>query len=70
VSLIDRYGIKVGQVYAAADGAEHMVEVVDTSTFADCDDVVIKESIGGLTLSGTRRIDAFKLARVRYYLLD
>ncbi len=71
MSLIERYGIKVGQIYHRADGTEdHTLEVTDITTFADCDDVVVKETIEGLTMRDTRRIDAFKLARVRYFLCD
>lgn len=69
MSPIERYGIKVGQRYARADGADHILEVTDTTTFAHCDDVVVKETICGLTLRDVRRIDAFKLAMVRYSLL-
>lgn len=68
---IERYGIKVGQIYHRADGThEHTLEVVDITTHADCDDVLVKETIGGLTLAAPRRIDAFKLARVRYYFCE
>ena len=70
MSLIERFGIEVGQVYYAADGSDHTLEVVDTTTFADCDDVVCKETVGEATMLNTRRIDAFKLARVRYYLCE
>ena len=68
MSMIERYGIKVGQIYHAADGSGGTVEVIDTTTFADCDDVVVKYSVNSLTLLEPRRIDAFKLAAVRYTL--
>ncbi len=68
MSAIDRYSIKVGQVYHRADGTDEDAEVTDITTFADCDDVVIKLTVGNLPLSDPRRIDAWKLARCRYYL--
>lgn len=70
MSMIDRCGILVGQIFHAADGSNVTVQVVDTSTYRDVDDVVIRISYdGGNTwLADTRRIDAFKLSQVRYYL--
>lgn len=68
MSLIENYDIKVGQIYHSADGSDHSVEVTDITSFVDCDDVVVQDTIGGLTLLETRRIDAFKLAKVRYGL--
>jgi hypothetical protein len=61
-----RYGIKVGQRYAAADGkSKTILKVLDVHTFANCDDVIVHDSVQNLE----RRIDCFKLAMVRYYLI-
>ena len=61
-----RYGIKVNQRYAAADGkSKTILTVVDVDTFASCDDVIVRDSVQNLE----RRIDCFKLAMVRYYLI-
>jgi hypothetical protein len=38
--------------------------VRDVETYSDCDDVVVFDEIQGIE----RRIDAFKLAKVRYSL--
>jgi hypothetical protein len=59
-----RYGIRVGQTYTAADGSNSKLTVVDVTTYANCDDVVVYDSIN----KAERRIDAFKLAMVRYKL--
>lgn len=59
-----RYGIAVGQVYAPADGSQNRLTVRDVETYADCDDVVVFDEAQGIE----RRIDAFKLAKVRYRL--
>jgi hypothetical protein len=64
VSGIQRYNIQVGQIYDRADGTKAPVKVIDTTSFADVDDVVIADLDGQFQ----RRIDAFKLAVVRYYL--
>lgn len=61
-----RYGIEPGQVYARADGAPGRVIVRDVTTFAEVDDVVIYDE----AQDEERRIDAYKLAKVRYYLVD
>lgn len=60
------YDIEPGQVYARADGAPGRVIVRDVTTFAEVGDVVVYDEAQGVE----RRIDAFKLARVRYYLVD
>ena len=70
MSLIERYGIKVGQIYHAADGSDLTLKVTDTTSFADCDDVVVSETVGTVTMLNTRRIDAFKLFHVRFFLCD
>jgi hypothetical protein len=62
----ERYGIAVGQVYVAADGSKNRLTVRDVETYADCDDVVVFDEAQGIE----RRIDAFKLAKVRYSLLS
>jgi hypothetical protein len=65
VNNIERYGIAVAQVYERADGTDCPVRVVDVTTYAHCDDVVI-ECVNGA--EPPTRIEAFKLARVRYCL--
>jgi ribosomal protein S28E/S33 len=60
------YGIEVGQVYARADGTPGRLTVRDVLTFAEVDDVVVFDETQG----EERRIDAFKLAKVQYYLVD
>ncbi len=57
----EKYKIKEGQVWLAADGSNHSVTVVDTDTYKNCGDVVVQDN------SKTYRIDCFKLAMVRYY---
>jgi hypothetical protein len=64
VKAYQRYGIAVGQVYVPADGSKNRLTVRDVETFADCDDVVVFDEAQG----NERRIDAFKLAKVRYSL--
>ncbi len=61
-----RYGIEPGQVYARADGAPGHLLVRDVTSYADVDDVVVYDEFQ----QEERRIDAFKLAKVRYYLVD
>ena len=66
-----KYGIEVGQIYIAADGSKHGHLVTDTTTFAFCDDVVTKPfDKDGFTTGDNNRIDAFKLAKVRYALVE
>lgn len=60
------YGIEVGQVYAAADGAPGRLVVRDVTTYADVGDVVVHDERGG----EERVIGAYKLARVSHYLVD
>lgn len=57
-----KYGIKNGQIYQSSSGGH--VQVIDCETFASCDDAVIRDEAGE-----ERRIDAFKLAMVRYSLV-
>ena len=61
----EKYVIALGQHYAYADGSKGHVVVVDVKTYALCDDVVIYDPLR----DSTKRIDCFKLAMVRYYLL-
>lgn len=61
----EKYGIKVGQKYVQADGDKTILTVIDVETYSDCDDVVVFDSISKVE----RRIDCFKLAMVRYYLI-
>ena len=60
----EKYGISVGQTYTPADGSKHTLTVVDVEMYADCDDVVVNDGIKDY------RIDCFKLAMVRYCLVD
>lgn len=62
----ERYGIEVGQVYVPADGSHNRLIVRDVLTHADQDDVVVFDE----RLQEEQRIDAYKLARARYYLAD
>ena len=59
-----KYGIEVDQYYSAADGSKGLLRVLDVETYADCGDVVVEDR-GGFSY----RIDAFKLAMVRYNLV-
>lgn len=64
------YGVKEGQIYGAADGSSHAVVVTDASTYMECDDVVIQPYYKDGRQEEPRCIDTFKLAMVRYKLLD
>jgi hypothetical protein len=64
------YGIKTGQVYIAADGSRCGHVVVDTTTYAECGDIVTIPFKGNVFSKERQRIDAYKLAMVRYYLVD
>ena len=65
-----KYNIEVGQIYTAADGSKCGHLVTDITTFADCDDVVTNPfTPDGFKWEGNR-IDAFKLAMMRYVLVD
>lgn len=63
---VEKYGIKVGQIWKAADGSRNDVEVLDVDKYAYCDDVLVKSHING----SEYRIDTFKLAMCRYYLSE
>ena len=68
-SVEPSYGIAKGQIYLAADGSKAGHVVIDAITFADVDDVVVMPfDVNGYYKE--RRIDSFKLAKVRYYLVD
>lgn len=70
MNAIQRYGIEVGQIYVAADGGKWGHLVTDTSTYGHVDDVVTRPfTSNGFDPDGNR-IDAFKLAKVRYVLVD
>jgi len=64
-----RYGIAVGQVYVRADAPKGQYKgrlfVRDVETFAEEEDVVVFDE----DAKTERRIDAFKLAKVRYSLV-
>lgn len=62
----EKYGIALGQNYVPADGTKNLLIVVDVKTYAECDDVVVLDMSSG----EKRRIDCFKLAMVRYSLVD
>lgn len=66
----NKYGIEVGQIYLAADGSKAGHIVTDVTTFADCDDVVTTPFSASAMGKPGNRIDAFKLAMVRYSLAD
>lgn len=59
-----RYNIEIGQRYVPADGSGGSLVVTDVTKYADCDDIVVYDTIK----KSERRIDAFKLAMVRYTL--
>ena len=70
MNAIQRYGIEVGQIYIAADGSKCGHLVTDTITYSHVDDVVTMPfTPNGFDPDGYR-IDAFKLAMVRYELVD
>lgn len=60
-----RYGIAIAQVYVPADGSQNQLVVLDVDTYARVGDVVVFDVRQG----EPRRIDAFKLAKVRYSLV-
>jgi hypothetical protein len=59
-----RYGIRPGQVYERADGSPGRVIVRDVFSLEEVDDVIVYDEARGTEY----RIDAFKLAKVRYCL--
>ncbi len=61
-----RYKIEVGQKYVPADGSTNTLTVVDVEKYADCGDVVVFDAVQ----KTDRRIDCFKLAMVRYSLVE
>ena len=65
-----KYNIEVGQIYTAADGSKCGHLVTDVTTFTDCDDVVTNPFTKNGFKGDGNRIDAFKLAMVRYGLVD
>lgn len=65
-----KYGIKVGQIYTAADGSRAGHIVTDVVAFADFDDVVTNPFTPAGFKGDGNRIDAFKLAVIRYQLVD
>lgn len=60
----ERYGVAVDQAYVPADGSKNRLTVIDVLTHAKCGDVIVFDELS----KKERRIDAFKLARVRYCL--
>ena len=64
-----KYGIQKGDVFIAADGSKYGHLVTDIKTFADVGDVVTTPftETGMDKSKAGNRIDAFKLAMVRYY---
>lgn len=69
-NLIQKHNIKNGQIYIAADGSLCGHLVVDSATYQDVDDVVVKPFTNKGLTGEQYRIDAFKLAMVRYSLAD
>lgn len=69
-NLVQKFNIANGQVYIAADGSLSGHLVVDASTYQDVDDVVVRPFTNLGVINETRRIDAFKLAMVRYSLAN
>jgi len=65
-----KYNIEVGQIYLAADGSKCGHLVTDTTTYSFCDDVVTNPFTQNGFRGDGNRIDVFKLAVVRYYLVD
>ena len=63
---MSKYGIENGQRYVPADGSSGCLIVVDAEIHASCDDVVVYDMISGKDY----RMDAFKLAMVRYKLVS
>jgi hypothetical protein len=59
-----RYGIALDQVYVPADGSKNRLIVKDVEEYAEVGDVIVFDEAQG----ELRRIDAFKLAKVRYQL--
>lgn len=65
------YGVEEGQIYIATDGSKGGCVVTDAHTYADRDDVVVQSFTAGTGMYGEpHRIDTFKLAQVRYSLVD
>lgn len=62
IDLIEKHGIEVHQLYQRADGTDEVLEVVDTTTYRHCSDVVVRD----IQKDYRFRIDAFKLAVTRY----
>src|ERR1044072_99794 len=59
------YGIRNGQIYGPADGSTRRLLVLDCEAYAACSDVVVRDMATNVEF----RIDAFKLAMVRYTLV-
>jgi hypothetical protein len=65
-----KYGIKEGQIYIAADGSKVGHIVVDMSTLEVSGDVITRPFTEANFGVAGNRIDAFKLAMVRYKLVE
>jgi hypothetical protein len=71
VNTNNKYGIKDGQIYIAADGSKGGHLVLDVAKYANCGDVVTQAfTASGLSGPNTNRIDGFKLSQVRYCLVE
>jgi len=66
--ITEKYGIAPMQKWIAADGSGHMVQVLDVVTFENQSDVVVQDL--RQPEKEPYRIDAFKLAKVRYELWE
>lgn len=64
----EKYGIESGQYWLAADGSKTAKWVIDTKMYADCGDILVMTLLPDVWPTQPDRIDAFKLAKVRYYL--
>lgn len=65
-----KYGIKKGDIFIAASGGMFGHLVTDVTSFEYCDDIVtipFTKTNGLIMEERGNRIDAFKLAQVRYY---
>lgn len=63
-----KYGVEVGQIYLAADGGKYGCIVVGIDEAVE-DAVVLKFACSQTSLA-YQRIDLFKLAMVRYMLVE
>ncbi len=65
-----RKRVENGQVYWSADGGRNGVVVLDAELYRYCEDVVVKGFTSKGFTNDPYRIDAWKLAHCRYYLVE